>query len=98
MVEIEIIIQTIAIVGAVAAGIGFIWKKGVKSGIDQTCIETIENDVHELKETIGKKRNTSTDTHNDLYEKIDETNIRCGKIETDVSYIKGKIDQALGTK
>ena len=97
MVEIEIIIQTIAIIGAVGAGVGFIWKKGVKSGVDQTCIETIEKDVIELKETIGKKGNNSNGTHQDLYQKIDETNSRCGKIETDVSYIKGKIDQALGT-
>ena len=95
---VEIILQTIAIIGALGAGIGFIWKKGVKSGIDQTCIETIEKDVNELKTTIGKKKHNSTDTHNDLYEKIDETNQRCGKIETDISYIKGKIDQALGTK
>ena len=95
---IEIILQTIAIVGAITGGVAFIWKKGVKSGIDQTCIETIETDVAELKKTIGKKSNSSTDTHKDLYEKIEETNHRCSKIETDVSYIRGKIDQALGTK
>lgn len=93
---VEIILQTIAILGAVAAGVGFIYKKGLKSGIDQKCIESIENDVSKLKETIGEKVSDSEDTHNNLYEKIDETNQRCGKIETDVSYIKGKIDQALG--
>ena len=93
--EFDVIIQTIAIVGAIAGGVGFIYKKGRKAGIDQTCIETIEKDMVELKDIIGKKSNNSNDTHHDLYEKIDETNQRCGRIETNVSYIKGKIDQAL---
>ena len=94
----EIILQTIAIVGAVIGGVGFIYKKGIKSGIDQACIENIESDITQLKETIGKKSNNSKDTHKDLYEKLEDTNLRVSTIANDVSYIKGKIDQALGTK
>lgn len=96
--EFDVIIQTIAIVTAIGGVGGIIYKKGKKAGVDQTCIETIENDVTELKEIIGKKSNNSNDTHKDLYEKIDDTNLRCSRIETDVSYIRGKIDQALGSK
>lgn len=93
--EFDVMIQTVAIVGSILGLGGIVYKIGHKSGVDQTCIETIESDVAELKKTIGKKGDNSSDTHKDLYEKIDETNVRCGRIETNVSYIKGKIDQAL---
>ncbi len=93
--EVDVILQTIAIVGAIGGVGGIIYRKGKKAGVAQTCIETTEKDVVELKQIIGKKSTNSKDTHKDLYEKIDETNLRCGRIETNVSYIKGKIDQAL---
>ena len=93
--ESDVIIQTIAIAGSILGLGGIVYKIGHKSGIDQACIESIESDIGELKKTIGKKGDNSSDTHKDLYEKIDETNVRCGRIETHVSYIKGKIDQAL---
>lgn len=92
---IEIVLQTIAIVGAVVGGVGFIYKKGIKFGIDEKCIENMEKDISEIKQTIGKKENNSDDTHDDLYKKVDGINSRCSNIEKDVSYIRGKIDQAL---
>lgn len=95
---VELVLQSIAIIAAIAAGVGFIYKKGIKSGVDQQCIESIESDIAEIKKDLGDHEDESGKNKKTLHKRIDETNEKIVKVGNDVSYIRGKIDAVLADK
>lgn len=91
IIQLAISLGTLA--GIVIVGLTFIYKRGKQAGLDKACGERIEEKVDALQETVGKKVSDSDNTHSDLYTKLDNTNQKINKVEKDVSYIKGRMDE-----
>ena len=92
---IDIIIQLGTLIGILAVGIIWLYQRGKHAGKQETCVQDIEKNlkhinekIDKIKETIGEKTESSDEEHNTLHKRIT-------KVEKDVAYIKGKIDQAL---
>ena len=48
----------------------FWYNRGKKAGEKKSCVHRIEEKVDSITETVGKKVESSDDTHHDLYSKI----------------------------
>lgn len=93
--DIDTIVQTIAIIGAIFGGVVFIYKKGVTSGIDTACSKRIEEKIDTLSEDLGDHEAASGQEKKTLHKRIDETHDRITVMGADVAYIKGKLDSFL---
>lgn len=93
--SVDTLIQLGTLVGILVIGITWLYQRGKSEGKKETCIQTIEENqntimenIQKIENTIGKETDASDEEHETLHTRI--TNV-----EKDVSYIKGKIDQAL---
>ena len=79
--------------GSIVAGLAFIFRRGKKEGVDDTCLKNIESNLNKHIEFSEEYIKKNEEDHQKLENKVTKLDEKVDQIAEDVAYIRGSLSK-----